>query len=181
MGVLGLLVSWLRKEWGRVRRGIGWLVGVWVVYLAVLLGISLAQKQKVLAIGQAQCFNDICFTVTGVEEVPGFLVRDGRRLVRVSIRVINRGSSAQSEEFIRAYLVDGQGRQWKESSGINGVGLTARVTAAGSVISEPVFKIAADAKGLQLILTRGRRLPGVLVIGNSDSLLHKKTVVNLGR
>lgn len=181
VGVLGVLVSWRRKEWVRIRRGIGWLAGVWVVYLGVLVGVSLAQKQKILAIGQAQCVSDICFTVTGVEEVPGFLVEDGRRLVRVSIRVTNRGSSAQNEEFIRAYLVDGQGRQWKESSGINGVGLTARVTAGGSVVSEPVFKVAADANGLQLILTRGRRLPGVLVIGDSDSLLHKKTVVNLGR
>jgi hypothetical protein len=181
VGVLGVLISWLRKEWARVRRGIGWLVGVWVLYLGVLVGVSLTQKQKVLAIGQARCFNDMCFTVTGVEEVPGFLVRDGRRLVRVSIRVTNHGSSAQSEEFIRAYLVDGQGRQWKESSGINGVGLTARVTAGGSVVSEPVFKVAGDTTGLQLILTRGGRLPGVLVIGDSDSLLHKKTVVNLGR
>ena len=38
-----------------------------------------------------QCFDEMCFTVAGVEEVKGFLIRDGRRLMRVTIRVTNRG------------------------------------------------------------------------------------------
>jgi hypothetical protein len=115
-----------------------------------------------------------------VEEGPGFLIRDGRRLVRVSVQVANKGRKAQSEGLIRAYLVDGQGRRWEESAGVNGVQLTARVVGGGSVVSEPVFKVAADATGLGLVLTHGRWQPGVLVIGGSDSLLHKKTVVALG-
>jgi hypothetical protein len=180
VGVVGVLVSWLRGERLRVRRGIAWLVGVWVVYMVVLLGVSLGQRQRVVSIGEAQCFDTMCFTVVRVEEVPGFLVRDGRRLVRVSIRVTNRGRSAQSEELIRAYLVDGQGRRWKESSGVNGVGLTARVAGGDSVVSEPVFKVAGDATELGLVLTHGWREPGVLVMGDSDSILHRRTVVRLG-
>jgi len=181
LGVLGVLVSWLRGEQLRVRRGIQWLVGVWFVYLGVLLGVSLVQKQKVLAVGEAQCFDHMCFTVIGVEEVPGFLVRDGRRLVRVSIQVTNRGRSAQSEGLIKTYLVDGHGRRWKESSGVNGIGLTTRVAGGDSVVSEPVFKVAQDATGLELVLTHGWRQPGVLVMGDSDSLMHRRTVVKLGR
>jgi hypothetical protein len=77
--------------------------------------------------------------------------------------------------------VDAQGRRWEESAGVNGVGLTARVEGGSSVVSEPVFKIAADATGLGLVLTHGRWQPGVLVIGDSDSWLHKKMVVALGR
>jgi hypothetical protein len=115
-----------------------------------------------------------------VEEVPGFLVRDGRRLVRVSIRVTNRGRTAESDELIRAYLVDGQGRRWKESSGVNGVGLTAKVAGGDSVVSEPVFQVAGDATGLGLVLTHGWRQLGVLVMGDSDSILHRRTVVRLG-
>jgi hypothetical protein len=83
--------------------------------------------------------------------------------------------------LIRAYLVDGQGRRWDESAGVNGVGLAARVAAGDSVVSEPVFKIAADANGLRLVFTHGRWQPGVLVIGDSDSWLHRRTVVELGR
>jgi hypothetical protein len=180
IGVVGVGVSQVRGELQRVRRGIAWIVGVWVVYLCVLIGVSLGQRQRVVAMEEPQCFDEMCFTVTRVEEVPGFLIRDGRRLVRVSVQVANKGRKAQSEGLIRAYLVDGQGRRWEESAGVNGVQLTARVVGGGSVVSEPVFKVAADATGLGLVLTHGRWQPGVLVIGGSDSLLHKKTVVALG-
>ncbi len=181
VGALGVLVSWLRGEKLRVKRGIQWLIGVWVVYLGVLMGVSLVQKQRVVAIGETQCFNNICFTVTGMEEVPRFVPRDGRRLVRVSIRVTNRGRSAQSNSLMKAYLVDGQERRWKESSGVNGVNLTAKVAADSSVTSEPVFEIAGDATELGLVLTQGWRQPGVLVIGDSDSVMHRRTMVKLGR
>jgi hypothetical protein len=99
----------------------------------------------------------------------------------VTVRVTNRGSSAKGEGLIRAYLMDGQGRRWEETAGVNGVGLTAKVAGGGTVLSEPVFKLAGDATGLRLVLTHGWRLPRVLVMGDSDSLLHRKTVVELGR
>jgi hypothetical protein len=181
IGVIGVGVSLWRGERQRVRRGVAWLIGVWVVYLCLLTGVSLGQGQRVVAMGEPQCFDDMCFRVTRVEEVPGFLIRDGRRLLRVSVQVTNKGRKAQSEGLIRAYLLDGQGRRWEMSPGVNGVELTARVAGGESVVSEPVFKVAADASGLGLVLTHGRWQPGVLVVGDSDSLLHKKTVVGLGR
>ena len=181
IGIVGVGVSAARGERYRVRRGLAWIVGAWVVYLVVLIGVSLGRRQRVVAMGEPQCFDEMCFTVIRAEEVPGFLIRDGRRLVRVSVQVANRGRKAQSEGLIRAYLVDGQGRRWEESAGVNGVELTARVVGGGSVMSEPVFKVAGDATGLGLVLTHGWRQPGVLVIGDSDSLLHKKTVVALGQ
>jgi hypothetical protein len=181
IGALGVAVSLRRGERQRVRRGVAWLAGVWIIYLCVLTGVSLRQRQRIVAIGEPQCFDDMCFTVTGMQEMPGFLIRDGRRLVRVSVQVTNRGRKAQSEGLIRAYLVDGQGRRWEESAGVNGVGLTARVAGGDSVVSEPVFKVAGNATRLGLILTHGWRQPGVLVIGDSDSFFHRRTVMNLGR
>jgi hypothetical protein len=181
IGVVGVGVSLWRGERDRVRRGVGWLVGIWVAYVAVVVGVSLAQRQKVVQIGEPQCFDEMCFTVMRVEEVPGYLIRDGRRLIRASVEVRNRGRKAQSEGLIWAYLVDAQGRRWEESAGVEGVGLTARVAGGGVVLSEPVFKVAGDATGLGLVLTRGRWQPGLLVIGDSDSLLHRRTVVELGR
>ena len=181
IGVVGVAVSQLRGERRRVRRGVAWLAGVWTIYLGVVVGVSLVQRQRVMAIGEPQCFDEMCFTVTTVEEVPGFLIKDGRRLVRVSVRVTNRGRKAQSEGLIWAYLVDAQGRRWEESPGVNGVGLTARVTGGNSVVSEPVFKVAGDATGLRLVFTHGYWQPGVLVIGDSDSLLHRRTAVKLDR
>ena len=180
IGVFGVGVSLWRGERERVRRGVAWLVGVWLAYLCVLVAVSLAQPRRMVAIGEPQCFAQMCFTVTRVEEVPGFLIRDQRRLVRVSVRVTNRGRKAQSEGSIWAYLVDAQGRRWAESPGVSGVGLTVKVVGGKSIVSEPVFKVAGDATELGLVFTHGRRQPGVLIIGDSDSWLHQRTVVELG-
>jgi hypothetical protein len=187
LGLVGVTVSLMRGRHGvpgereRLRRGLMWIAGVWVVYLGALLTVSLAQPQRVVAMGQEQCYDEICFAVTGAQVVPGFPIRDQDQLVRVSIRVRNKGHSAQSEGLIRAYLVDGQGRRWQESTGVSGVRLTAPITGGASVVSEPIFQVPKDSTDLELVFTRGNRQPGILVIGDSDSLLHRRTVVRLGR
>ena len=181
VGVIGTTVLLLRGEKAKAVRGAAWIVGVWVVYLGIVAGVSLIQRQKVVAMGQEQCFDDMCFAVTGAEEVQGLLIRDGSRLLRVTVRVRNRGRGrAQSEKLIRAYLVDSQRRKWEESAGVGGVPLTARVAAGDSVVSQPVFRVTKDATGLGLVFTHGWKQPGVLVIGDSDSFWHRRTVVWLG-
>ena len=182
VGAAGVTISLVRHERAKAVRNSLWIVTVWALYMAMLVTVSLMQPQKVLSFGQDQCFDEMCFAVTGVQELPGYLIQDGSRLVRVSVRISNHGKKkTQSEGLIQAYLVDNQGREWAESTGVSGVRLTARVAAKDSVISQPVFKVAKDATGLRLIFTHGHRQPGVLVIGDSDSLFHKRTVVWLGR
>jgi hypothetical protein len=182
VGAVGVTVSLVKQERAKALQNFMWIVGVWVIYMAVLLWTSLTQPQKTVAIGQDQCFDEMCFAVTQVQELPGFLIQDGSRLVRVSVRMSNHGKEkTQSEDLIRAYLVDKQGRKWAESTAVSGVRLTARVAAGDSAVSQPVFKVAKDATGLGLVFTHGQRQPGILVIGDSDSLLHRRTVVWLGR
>lgn len=181
IGLVGTIVSLRRGENKRVRRGVAWLVGVWVVYACVLVVVSLLQPQKVVRLGQPQCFDEMCFTVTKVEQVPGFRMSGERKLLRVSVQVSNHGRTAKSEKLIRAYLVDAEERRWEESAGVNGVRLNARVTGGESVVSEPVFQVAAEATGLRLVFTHGWMQPGTLVIGDSDSVLHRRTVVELGQ
>ena len=182
IGAIGLAISLVRGERAKARRHLGWIAAVWAIYLAILVAVSLRQPQKTVAIGQDRCFDEMCFAVTGVEEVPGFLIHDGSRLMRVSVRITNHARGrTESEKLIRAYLVDAQGRRWQESAAVSGVPLTTRVAKGDSVLSEPVFKVAKDATGLGLVFTHGWRQPGVLVIGDSDSLLHRRTIVPLGR
>lgn len=182
VGTAGITISLIRQERRKAVRHSLWIVAVWTVYMAILLGTSLRQPQKVVALGQDQCFDEMCFAVTDVNELPGYLIQDGSRLVRVSVRISNHGKAKmQSEKLIRAYLIDKQGRHWAESTAVSGVRLTARVAAGDTVISQPVFKVAGDATNLELVFTHGERQPGLLVIGDSDSLLHKRTVVWLGR
>ena len=182
LGAIGVSISLFLGERAKALRHLGWIFGIWAAYLAVLMGASLMQPQKIVAIGQNQCFGDVCFAVTGVEEVPGFLVHDGSRLVRVSVRVSNRGREGnRTDRRVQAYLLDAQGRRWQESMGISSVRLTAAVPAGSSVMSEAVFRVAQDASGLALVLTHGRWQRGTLVIGGPESLLHRRTIVPLGR
>lgn len=182
LGAAGITISLARKERRKAAQHSLWVAAVWISYIAILLGTSLRQPQKVVALGQDQCFDEMCFAVTGVQELPGYLIQNGSKLIRVSVRISNHGKEkSQSEGLIQAYLIDKQGRRWEESTAVSGVQLTAKVAAGDAVVSQPVFKVAGDATGLGLIFTHGRRQPGVLVIGDSDSLLHQRTVVWLGR
>jgi hypothetical protein len=184
IGLLGSFVSLKRGERAKAVHGARWIGGVWVVYLAVLVGVSLLQPQKVVPLGKDQCYDDMCFAVMGAEQVPVYAGKDqagdGSRLLRLSIRVTNKGKKAQSEGLMQAYLIDGQGRRWEPLPGLAGVRLTAKVAGGDSVMSEPVFKVVADASELALIFTHGHWQPGVLVIGDSDSWWHRRTIVALG-
>ncbi|GAC1355619.1 MAG: hypothetical protein NVSMB3_01020 [Acidobacteriaceae bacterium] len=183
VGVAGSAVRAARGERSRARRGALWIAGVWVVYLVVLAGVSFWQGRQELKPGQEQCFDEMCFSVAGADEVEGFRARgdgEGARLVRVRVRVRNRAKGApQGEGLLRAYLVDGQGRRWEEVRGLSGVRLTTKIAAGETVVSEPVFKVARDATQLGLVLSHGRWQPGVLVIGDPDSWRHRPTVMRL--
>jgi hypothetical protein len=182
LGTIGMLISLFLGERPRALRHIAWIFGIWAVYLALVMGTSLMQPRKIVALGQDQCFGDVCFAVTGVEEVPGFLVHDGSRLVRVAVRVSNRGrGEIERDGHVQAFLLDSRGRRWDEATAISSVPLTSAVPAGSSVMSQPVFKVAKDASGMALVLTHGRWQRGVLIIGGPESLLHRRTIVPLGR
>jgi hypothetical protein len=183
--VLGILISVARGERSKARHGAVWIGGIWAVYWIVLAGVSLAQPQRVVALRQEHCFNDLCFAVTKAEKVSPFVGQnqpgDGSQLVRVTVTGRNRGrGKAQAESLLSAYLVDSQGRHWQEVPGLSGNRLTTRIAAGSQVISQPVFKVSGDANGLGLVFTHGQWQPGVMVIGDSDSWWHKRTVVWLG-
>jgi hypothetical protein len=185
IGVLGTLISLARGERTKARHGAAWIGGIWAMYLIALAGVSLAQPQRVVALGQEQCFDDLCFAVTKAEKVPSFVGQnqpsDGSQLVRVAVTGRNRGrGKAQAESLLRVYVVDSQGRKWQEVPGLSGNRLTTRITSGSQVISQPVFKVSGDARGLALVFTHGQWQPAVMVIGDSDSWWHKRTVVWLG-
>lgn len=180
VGLLGLMISLIRRERRKLWQGVGSLVGVWMIYLAVLLVVSSRQPERRLTMGQPECFHRLCFTAVQVDEVAGFPARNHVRLVRVTVRVVNHGSNAAHED-LTASLQDGQGRRWREAAAVSGNPLNGRVLARGTMVSEPVFQIAADATGLELLLRHGRWSRHALVIGDAESLGHQGEVLVLDR
>ena len=176
VGVAGLLVARSRGEVRRFRRGAGTLIALWVGYGLVLAGVSLGQKKRVYEPGQARCFGAMCFTVTGVEEPRGFLVRgeEPERLLRVVVRMQNRDRThSESEEGLEATLIDGQGRRWQPVPGLGGVRLTTPLAAGGAATSEPVFRLAKDATDARLVLEHSGWTRARLQIGNPESYFHR--------
>ena len=181
IGIVGIAISFFKGRRREALKHASPLALVGGIYLLVLLGSSLVQKQRIVAIGQDQCFHEMCFAVVGVDEVPGLVTGDDARVERVAIRVTNHSGSAQAEELIRAYIVDSRGRVSQPLPGLSGNPLNARVAAGGQILSQPMFQVAMDSSGLGLVLTRGPWQTSRLVIGDSDSLGHRRTMVALGK
>jgi hypothetical protein len=180
IGALGIALSWLRGERGKAKRHLRWIAAVWLLYLTVLTIVSLTSRARGVAIGQEQCFHQMCFAVSRAEVMPGYLAQSGEQLIRVAVLVTNRSTGkTRSDRRLRAYLVDAQGRTWHEIPGLEGVRLTTTIPPQTSVTSEPVFKVPGDARNLALVLTHGSGLPQALVIGDRDSLFHPVVTVPL--
>ena len=181
LGVIGVALSLRLGHREKVLRHGLWLVGVWLVYLAGVVGASVLQSQRVVPLGKDQCFHGMCFAVLGVEPVEALIPGETGRVLRVKVKVTNRGKTADADDRIRAYLMDAQGRRWKPLPGLSGNALRSRVSGGSQMLSEPVFRVARDSTGLSLILTHGVWQPGRLVIGDGDSLGHRPTIVKLGQ
>jgi hypothetical protein len=181
IGAAGTAVSLARGRGAEAARHVAWIAMVSGAYVLVLLGVSEFQRQRVVGLGQDQCYGAMCFAVVGVDEVPGLVAGDDGRVVRVAIRVSNHGHAAESEGRIEAYLVDSKGREWAPLPGLSGNRLNSRVAGGSEMVSQPLFRVAEDSESLALVLTHGNWQPGRLVVGDSDSVGHRRTVVPLGR
>ena len=180
VGLLGLATSLIRRERNKLGQALGSLVGVWLVYLVVLLVVSYRQPAVRVPMGNSVCFHALCYRVEKVEDLNGFPARNHARLVRVTVRVTNSGK-AEAQEDLKAYLRDAQHRTWDVAMGVSGNPLNGRVLGKTVVMSEPVFQIATDATGLELVLTHGRSVKHALVIGDAESLGHRMRVMGLDR
>ena len=183
VGLIGLTISVARRERQKLWQGAGSLLGVWLVYLAVLVVVSHRDPEQRVPMGQPVCFHKLCFTIQQVEEVPGFPVRNGERLLRLTMAITNHGKAAAQED-LDSYLLDSRSRIWPISSAVSGNPLSARVLAGQTITSVPVFRVAPEATGFALVLRHSRwsrSLHHALVIGDPESLGHRQRLMMLDR
>jgi len=181
IGGLGTALSLARGRHAEAFKHAAWVLAVAGAYLLLLLGVSITQRQKIVAIGQDQCFDTMCFRVTAVEEVPGLVAGLSDRVVQVRIAVSNHGKATGQQPSIHAYLLDSRGRRSEPLPGLSGNPLSARVAAGSEFVSQPMFRVPNGTTGLSLVLTHGSWQPRRLILGDSESLAHQPTLVPLGR
>jgi hypothetical protein len=159
-------------------------------YMLVLVGFSLAEPQRQIAMGVPQCFDDWCITVEKASRQAAIgATRAHGNFCVVTVRVSSRAKARpQRETDVRVYLIDAQGRRFDvspagqrqlEQQGQAGMPITSPAAPGGSFESRLAFDVPADARQLSLVKTSWAWFPFRLIIGDPQSWLHRPTVVPL--
>lgn len=169
-------IAVLRRRRARaiaIVRGLGIFV---VLYVGVVILVSLVSPRRVLHVGDDQCWDDWCLAVTNVHRQPA----EDAQTYEVTLRICSRaGRRAQRALDARVYLMDDRGRRYDPEPDPTAVPLDTLLQPHEAVSVTRVFRVPADARDPVLVATHGEGFPGLFIIGDDASLLHKRTVVEL--
>ncbi len=157
------------------------------IYLGLLLGFSLGSHETTLAPGQEKYFCEIdchlAYTVLNTQVVPE---ADAMRYI-VSLRTRfdeTTISSRRPKDYPlqpaprTVLLTDSRGSSYAPES-ISGTPLAASLIPGQSYITQLYFTVPSTAKRLRLLINTTPGWPDHFVIGDENSLLHKKTYFQL--
>jgi hypothetical protein len=184
-----LLFALATHRWILFRRilvGLGIYLGL---YALALVSVSLLSPQRVLPMHELRCYDDWCASVERVEIQPAIReVQAQGTFFLVTIQVTSKAKRIrQRARDAAVFLLDDQGRRFDPSlegqqaleiAGLAGQPLYSLVDAGGSFMHTAVFDLPADANQPALVFSHGV-FPGVIIIGDSQSFLHKPTIVPL--
>lgn len=148
-----------RQRAGRILRRLG--VGA-ALYFAVVIAVSIVGKPRVYRVGDPQCFDDWCITVTDSRSRSA----DAGVDVEVSLRLLNRARRVpMGEKGTVVYLADAQGRRFDPLPDPAGVRLDSILQPGESVIATRRFRLPVDARNVGLVYTHQGGFPiGWLII-----------------
>lgn len=157
----------------RVLQQLGFLVGI---YLSILILVSIYSPQKILNAGDPQCSNGWCIAVEDVRRT----YTDSLLSCTVTLRISNhpRSSKARSRNRVSISIIDNQGRYYNPDENPNAVPFNTLLQPGESVLTNRKFMLPKDANNLCLVINHSK-FPNMLVIGNEQSLFHKRTVIRL--
>ncbi|HEU5380792.1 MAG TPA: DUF4352 domain-containing protein [Ktedonobacteraceae bacterium] len=200
LAVLGCVLSLVslgyflvRRKFRRAKCVLLALASFFVVYAAVLVSVSLASPQQVLAMHQDRCFDDWCLSVEQVVQQPtigstSMLVHAHSMFDLVTVRVASRARAVSQRALdAQVYLLDTQGQRYDpdpagqhvlDASGQGGQPLDSELAPGGSFTRTVVFDVPKGVSHLALVVSHGL-FPDVLVIGSDQSFLHKPTIIQL--
>jgi hypothetical protein len=148
-----------RQRGGRILRRVG--VGA-ALYFAVVIVVSIVSKPRLYRVGDPQCFDDWCITVTDSRSRSA----DAGVDVEVSLRLLNRARRVpMGEKGTVVYLADAQGRRFDPLPDPAGVRLDSILQPGESVIATRRFRLPVDARNVGLVYTHQGGFPiGWLII-----------------
>lgn len=182
-----VLIFWFARK-PRMARVAGFALGGGaVVYLALLFGFSASSRETLLSRGQEKYFCEIdCHLAYSVVDVTtrdqgamnDYVITLRTRFDETTISP-NRPKDAPLTPSPREVrLIDESGRQYDVTS-TAGTSLMSPLTPASSYRTQLHFRVPKDARGLRLLIQTLPGWPDHFVIGDENSLAHKKTYLAL--
>ena len=184
--ILLIIAVWAKQGW--LSKFVSGAVVVWLVfYTTMLLGVSLASREKTLQLNEAKAFCGFyldCHLHASVSDVRtakqiGDKTAQGVFYI-VKVKIFSDARRAaiglHNSQF---EVVDEQRRIFQpiEDSIVSGNPFERKVPAGGSFEGEVIFDLPADIKNPRLDIAEGIGIDKVVesvLIGDEDSILHKR-------
>jgi len=170
------IVAAMRRRRAAALRILGGLCILAAVYLGVVVLVSVVSPRRVLKVGEDQCFDDWCIAVASVRREPAEAAVSYVVALRVSSRARGR---PQRERGLQVYLMDEGGRCYDPIPDPAAGPFDVLLQPQEPVHVSRTFQLPADARDPVLVVSHGGGFPGCCIIGDSDSIFHKRTVVRL--
>jgi hypothetical protein len=147
-----------------------------VIYLAVVIVTSLILPRRVLIVGDPECNDDWCISLSGFHRVP----QGNQVAYNVDLRVFSRARRvSQREKNIAVYLTDRSGRRYDPVADPNATPFSVLLSPGDSVSISRTFLLSVGAADVGAVLTHEGGFPiGWLIIGY-DTWFRKPPIVRL--
>lgn len=174
--LLTAAVVGLRGQRSRSVRILRRLAVCGAVYFAIVLLVALITPQKVLHVGNPQCFDDWCITVIEAKRTPSSTSVSWA----VTLRLWSRARRvAQSEKDVVVFLTDARHRRFDPVPTASTVPLDVRLQPRESVDATRKFELPLDATEVGLIFTHEGGFPIGSLIISENQMFHPATIVRL--
>ena len=182
-----VLIFWFARKPGLARvTAFAAAVGA-VIYFALLLGFAASSQETLLSRGQEKYFCEIdCHLAYSVVDVrthdqgpaSDYLITLRTRFDETTTSPARPDDAPLTPSRRELRLVDSAGRQYPVIA-LSGTPLITPLTPASSYTTQLEFKVPQEARGLRLLIETVPDWPDRFVIGDENSLGHKKTYLAL--
>ena len=147
-------------------------------YLGVIVVVSLASPQRILALGENRCFDDWCIAVDDAARSESLT----EAVYTVTVRLSNRAKRvSQRENGVVVYMMDEKGRQFEAAADPSAAPFNLLLQPGQFVTTTRTFQVSGASGQLELVVGHDglSSFPGRFIIGDDSSLFHKPTIVRL--
>ena len=183
LALSAVLIFWFARKPKFARIAAISIGAVSVVYFSLLFGFSAGSHETALARGQEKYFCEIdchlAYSIVGVNaDAPRYVVTLRTRFDETTTSPSRPKDAPLAPSPREVRLIDNAGHEYAPTA-TEGTPLSTPLKPADSYTTKLEFNLPPEAKGIRLLINTVPAWPDKLVIGDENSLLHKKTYLAL--